>query len=634
MDGGSTTDRDRIMIADKQYLEGDTSASQLLGYNVLYYARIDKTTDEKTLIVVRIQDNKNKEIKVNADDIVSVTGGEGEAKSFTYWPSKTASTNKTATIPADAVYIYNGKYKTGVTNEQLKPTAGNVTLLDADSNGVYEIVFVNHFTNLVVDTISTVTGRVTDKYLNGSLVFNEDDETTLYTLIKDGQEISINDLKEWNVISYTISDDRMLVKGYVSDAVLNGMVTESTAEGYRIGNSNELHMKAASYPNEINLRDRGNFYLDIEGKIAAVDPNASVSDTQNAAKNYAYLAGAAMNEGFNNTAQFKLFTMRGETVILNSTTKLRLNKDYAVTASDVVDAVTGKTGQIIVYELNSSGDVSAIETAVDMTATGAPNVGEFTMNISKEDMVYKSASGKLGSVGITENTIIFDIPTDAGTDTDKFSIRNKSTLSNDTAYDAVVYDLQENYTANVVVITSTTGVTAPESPILVVDYVSATQNEDYEATDRLYGWQSGKEVNILAADKSVLRKGTGGSDALEKGDIIQYRTNASGEIDGITLLFDTNAKDTEFMTNVSEDLTTVYGRVTKKFSGSINMTVNGAVHNFATGDAIVYLYDSTRTKSDIQVVSAADIEIFEEGNEARLFVKIYNDVVQEMVIVK
>lgn len=64
------------------------------------------------------------------------------------------------------------------------------------------------------------------------------------------------------------------------------------------------------------------------------------------------------------------------------------------------------------------------------------------------------------------------------------------------------------------------------------------------------------------------------------------------------------------------------------------MSVNGDVHNYATGDATVYLYDSTRNKANIQVVSAADIEIYEQGNEARLFVKIYDDVVQEMVIVR
>jgi len=633
LNGGATTDRDRIMIAGKQYLEGDTIASQLLGFNVLYYARIDKTTDERTLILAREQENKNKTVRVNSDDIVSVTGDADAVKSFVYWPSENDSNTRTASIAADAVYIYNGKYKTGVTNDMMKPTSGNVTLLDADTNGVYEIVFINQLTNLVVDTVSTVTGRVTDKYLNGSLVFDKNNESVIYTLIKNGESIDITDLKEWNVISYTVSDDRLLIKGYVSDAYLSGTVTEATAEGYRIGGSETLHKKAANYTGEIALRDKGNFYLDIEGKIAAVDPNAVVEGSQATGKNYAYLSGAAMNDKFNTTAQFKLFTMKGETVILDSASKMRLNQTYSMEPSAVVTAVTGNIGQIIVYETNASGAVSAIETAVDKTGTGAPNIGEFTMNLNREDLVYKSASGKLGPVGITDTTVIFDIPTDAGNDTTKFSIRNKSTLANDTAYDAVVYDLQENYAANVVVITSSTGVTTPESPIFVVDYISATQNEEYEETDRVYGWQGGKEINLLAEDKSVLRKG-GGSDALEQGDIFQYRTNVKGEIDGITLLFDINTKDTESVYEVSEDLTCIYGRVTKKFSGSINMTVNGTVYNFATGDATVYLYDSTRNKPSIQLVSAADIEIFEEGNEARLFLKIYEDVVQEMVIIK
>lgn len=635
LSGGATVDRDRIMIENSQYLEGDTLASQLLGYNVLYYARIDKTTDEKTLIVVREQENKNKTVRADSEDIVSVSGADGEAKAFVYWPSTDASSSKTVSIAPDAVYIYNGKYKSSVTNEALKPTSGNVTLLDSDTNGVYETVFVNHFTNLVVDTVSSVTGRVTDKYLNGSLVFDEDNESVLFTLIKDGREIGLADLKEWNIISYTVSDDKALIKGYVSDAVLSGIVTEINNDRYRIGSSEELHRKAANYTNEIALRDRGNFYLDIEGKIAAVDPNAVIDNSQTDGKNYAYLAGAAMNSGFDTTAQFKLFTMKGETVVLNSTSKMRLNDDYSLEPSAVVDTLTatsgGSVGKIIVYETNSNNDISAIETAVDMTSTGAPNVGTFTMNIKRDDMVYKSASGKLGSVGIADSTIIFDIPADAGNDTDKFSVRNKGTLSNETAYDAVVYDLQENYTANVVVITSSVGVTAPESPILVVDYISATQNDDYENTDRVYGWQSGKEIDLLAADKTVLRKG---SESLEQGDIIQYRTNAEGEIDGITLLFNIKNKANDAMAEVTEDLTTVYGKVTKKFSGSINMTVNGTIQNFATGDATVYMYDSTRNKPRIEVVSAADIEIFEEGNEARLFVKVYEDAVQEMVIIK
>lgn len=639
LSGGSTTAEDRIQIGDKIFYLGDTNAKQYLGYNVLYYARVDKTTDAKTLINVREQANKNRAVTVVANDIVSVTGDADKVVNFEYWASESDRNTKTAQIAADATYIYNGKYKATVATDALKPTSGNVILLDADTNGIYEIVFVNHFTNIVVDTVSTVTGRVTDKYLNGSLVFDKDNTEAMYTLIKDDQEISVGDLKEWNVISYTISDDKLLVKGYVSDASVNGVVTEINEEGYRIGSSTELYKKAASYPGDIVLRDKGTFYLDIEGNIAAVDENATVNSEINSSKKYGYLIDAAMSTGFETTAQFKLFTATGETTVLTSTEKIRFNDTYGSAAGDVVTALKGGstvTPQLIMYETNSNSDIIAIETATNGTATGAPVKGDFTLNISRNDMVYKSASGKLGNVGIADSTIIFDIPADAGTDTTKYSVRTRATLSNETSYDALIYDLQENYVANVVIITSSTGTSAPESPILVVDYISETQNEEYEDTDRLYGWQNGEKIGILAADKTVLRKAKGESDTtpLAQGDIIQYRLNSNNEIDGFTLLFDSSAKTTEFINEITNDLTCVYGKVTKKFSGSINVSINDATRNFATGDATVYLYDSQRTSNNIQVVSAADIEVYEEGNEARLFLRIYEDQVQEMVIVR
>lgn len=172
-----------------------------------------------------------------------------------------------------------------------------------------------------------------------------------------------------------------------------------------------------------------------------------------------------MNDGFETTAQFKLFTMSGETQILNSSNKMRLNDKYGQDPKTVVDTLGGAslTPQIVVYETNSNNNITAIETAKDNTGTGAPNVGEFTMNVKKDEMTYKSASGKLDNVAITDDTVIFDIPEDAALDTDKYSIRNKSTLSNDSKYDAIIYDLQENYTANVVVITSSGRCDGPES---------------------------------------------------------------------------------------------------------------------------------------------------------------------------
>ena len=632
--GGSAAGDGKVQINDELYLKGDTNANQLLGYNVLYYARIDKTYDQKTLILVTPQSNKNNSLVLNSTDIVDVTGTDAANRTVEYWANRTTDRRtKTASIKSDATYIYNGKYKTGITNADLKPTSGNLVLLDANMDNIYEIVFVNHFTNLVVDTVSDVTGRVTDKYLNGSIVFDSNNPDVKYSIIKNGAEISIKDLREWNVISYTISDDQHLIKAYVSDASVTGTVNEISEEGYRIGESDIMYEKAASYPNEIKLLDKGTFYLDIEDKIAAV--NTKATNESAITTNYAYLVDAAVKTDFDKTAQFKLFTKEGTTVVLDSASKMRINDKYAQAPSDVVAELTsggGVTPQLIIYETNSSGNITGIETAKDGTATGAPNPAEFTKNIQKSDMVYKRESGKLGNVGVGDDTIIFDIPASAGDNTDKYTIRNKSTLSNDSSYDAIVYDLQDNYMANVIIITSSTGITNAESPITVVDYLAETQNAEMEYTDKLYGFSEGKEIELMAADKSVFKKSDG--TALKAGDIIQYKTDVKGNVDGITLLFDSNNKTSEFMTAVTKDLTTVYGRAVKKFSGSVNVQVGDQTYNFATGDAIVYLYDSARKKNPISVVSAADIELYEKDNEARLFVKIYQDQVQEMVIVR
>ena len=635
LSGGSTVADDRIMIGDKTFIEGDTRAKQLLGYNVVYYARIDKNTDEKTLIAVRPQDSKNKVLTINAKDLVSVTGNPDENKTVTYWGnSDKDSKTKTASIVASPVYIYNGKYSTSVTLEMLKPTAGNLIMIDTDVNNVYDVVFVNHFTNIAVESVSTATGRVTDKYNNGSLLLDPNDTNVKYSIIKDGYEIETNELKEWDIISYTVSEDKQLIKAYVSTESILGTVTQISDDGFKIDNSTTTYKKASNYPNEIKLRDKGRFYLDVEGNIAAVDTTATVTGTA-IRGSYAYLVNAGITGTIEDTLQFKLFTVAGDTVVLDAAKKVRVNNQYGLSATDVL-GYFGKDGvvspQLITYETNSSGKVTGIDLAVDKTETGTPNTTEFTKNISAADQVYKGASGMLGRVKVTESTVVFDIPAEAGTDTTRYSIRNRSMFSNDTPYDIIVYDLQDDYAAKAIVVTSTTGVTAAESPIVLVDEVASSQNEDFEEIDIVYGLENGNKVELESADKNVFVKDSG--KRIEQGDIFQYSTDAKGAVDAITVLFDSDARDTEFSRDVSKDLTVVYGRVTKKFGDSINLSVNGEVKNYSTADTVVYEYNSQRNNNNVSVVTAGDIEIFEEGNEVRLFVKIYDDKVQEFVIVR
>lgn len=632
--GGSTTAEDRVMINDKVFIEGETAVRQLLGYNVVYYARIDTTSDEKTLIVVRPQDSKNNTLTIAAKDLVSVTGEEGVNKTVTYWENNNDTTTTTATIVAEPVYIYNGKYSNTVTAENMIPESGNMILLDTDTNNVYDIVFINHFTNIVVETVSSATGRVTDKYNNGSLLLDPKNENVDYVIMRDGVELATEDLKEWDVISYTMSEDKKLIKAYVSNESVLGTVTQISKDGFRIDNSDVIYEKASNYPHDIGLRDSGRFYLDVEGKVAAVDKNATATGTALRGV-YGYLVNAGITGTLEDTLQFKIFTATGETAIIDAAAKVRVNDSYGLTPAEVLERF-GKDGvvtpQLITYETNSSGRLTGLDLAVDNTESGAPNTDVFTKNISAAEQVYKSASNMLGNVRVNENTIIFDIPTEAGTDTTRYSVRNRSMFSNDTPYDIIVYDLQEDFSAGAIIVTSSTGITAAESPIVLVDEVASAQNEDFEEVDIVYGLENGARVELRSTDKNVFVKESGKE--IKQGDIFQYSTDAQGDVDAITVLFDSENLTDEFTTTIGNDLTVVYGKVTKKFADSVNVSVDGTVRNYSTANAEVYEYNSKRNNNNINVVTAGDIEVYEEGNEVRLFIKIYKDAVEEFVIVR
>lgn len=635
LSGGSTTAEDRIMINETTFIEGDTRARQLLGYNVVYYARVDATSDEKTLIVVRPQNSKNNTLTINATDIVSVTGEAEQNKTVTYWGNADTDANtKTVSIVASPVYIYNGKYSDSVTLEMLKPESGNLILLDTDMNNVYDIVFVNHFTNIVVETVSEATGRITDKYNNGSLLLDPNNDNIKYTIIRNGQEIETTDLAEWNVISYTISADKELIKAYVSTESVTGTVTQISENGFKIDNSAQTYKKAANYPNEINLQDRGRFYLDMEGNVAAVDTTANQS-TSAIRGAYAYLVNAGVRGTLEDTLQFKLFTSAGETVVLDAATRMRVNNTYGLNSSEVL-AQLGKDGvvspQLITYETNASGRITGIDIADTRADNNPVNPSVFTRNFAAADQIYRSASGMLGDVRVTENTVVFDIPAEAGTDTTRYAVRNRTMFTDNTPYDIIVYDLQEDFSARAIIVTSTTGITDAQAPIVLVDEVASAQNENFEAVDIVYGLQNGTRVEIMSTDKNVFVKDSG--KRIKQGDIFQYSTDAKGDAQSITVLFDSDNMNTEFTTNVSTDLTVVYGRVTRKFGDSVNVSVNGAVRNYSTQNVTVYEYNSQRNNNNTSVVTAGDIEVYEEGNEVRLFVKIYDNAVQEMVIIR
>lgn len=626
INGDSNLKDTQIQIGDKIYNIANADVREILGFNVDAYVEKDGKTNEKNLLVAIPVEGKNESVKIDADDIEEIINEES-SKAVRYWVNKDTDKNaKKAAVASDAKVMYNGK--AGTFEDFKKIESGTLTLLDSDTNGEYDIVFINETVNYVVDEALTSTHKIVDKYGKKTLVLDPDDTNISFTIEKGSEFIGIKDLKEWDVLTVTQSKDNSFIHIEVSSEKISGTVTEKDNEKVYIDGKG--YKVAANYPNTISLNDEGTFYLDVQGKIAAVDADSRISS------NYAYLNSIEMASGINKVLELELFTKDGKSLLLKSAAKVKVNNSSSVLAKDALEKI-GKNPQLITYELNSDGAVSKITTAKDLN--GKIDEDNFSKNMSLSEAVYKSASGKLvtssSSVTVTDDTVIFDIP-NGKTDTEDYSIRDKKFFINDDKYDVVVYDLSEDLSAGVLVVTSSTGDADESSSIAVVDKITKTQNDDGVDIEKLYAVQNGKAITISTNETGVLVKKSGGETvSLAQGDIIQYKTNVKGEIEKITVLFDVSGKATEAENKISDDLQTYYGKVTKKFSNSFNLQVNdGEVMNFAIGDADIYYVNTKTNNKNVSIGDSGDIQKYDELDPERVFVRVYKDEVKEVVVIK
>lgn len=616
LDSGNALSNNGIRIDDKNYTTEKTDIRTILGFNVDAYLN-NKT---KKIIAVIPADGKNSVLNIDCENIASIENTMS-SKSISYWKNsdKDLKTLK-ANIENSAYVVYNGKKadfsKFAIIN------SGYISLLDSDSNGKYDIVFINETINYVVDEVYASSQKITDKYLQPTLTLDFKDTSKTVILEKANEYIGIDDLKEWDVVTFTISEDGSIIFGNVSRDKVEGKITE--INGSKLHIADRQLSVAANYANSFSIGDEGIFYIDYEGKIAGFDGTKAKSN------NYAYLENIALTNGISKTLKLELFTAEGKFEIVEAASKMTVNSSKNLSPDAAYSAI-GAKGKLVTFEKNSDGKLIKITTATESIDI---NEDVFTLNINEENVVYRASSSKLTasdmSVSVGADTLIFDIPN--GASKDEYAVRSKAVLVDGGLYDVMVFDVNESRKAGVIIITSTTANADEESDIALVEKVSLAKNNNGDTIHKLYALSGGKAITLNSKNDTVFIKS--GSTLIKEGDIIQFRTNAQGDIDAIRVLFDSDASNSESKTHISDKLTTVYGRVTKKFSDSINVQVgSSAAENYEIYDAIVYVYDSSLPKTKVKLGTLADVESY-NNDGGRVFMRIYNDIVKEIVVIK
>lgn len=627
----SALKKGQVKLDDTIYtLADNVDAANLLGYNAVLYLREDEHGDEY-VILIRPEETKNSSLTILADNFEAITD-EAARKVVKYWKDKENDTKTSeAYISNDATLIYNGKYET-LDNSliNLKDKSGKVTLLDTDRDSKYDFVFVTEYKNIVVEEVMPSSGKIIDKYGSPTITLDPNDDELDFRIEKAGETIDVSALTEWDVLSVAESKDKSVYRIIAVKEKVEGKVTEVHDDKIKIGD--KLYKIAASYTQEIALEDEGTFYLDAEGKIAAVDTSSTVSS------NYAYLINAAKSGTVSDTLELKLFTKSGETAVYTAADKVRVNGVGGKSADEVLAALSSGgsiVNQLITFEQNSAGKIVSLHTAKDNTSTGTIDKNTFTKNLVLSNAVYKTATGKVGNVNVNEDTIIFDIPATA-TSSEDYSIRNYKMFENDTPYNAIVFDMTEDYTAKAMIVTNTDYKANAESAVAIVTDITTVKNDQNVVVEKLYAVQDGQKIELFTAEKDLLVKGEDENKvSLEKGDIIQYKTNAKNEISTIRVLLDISKKSTQFEATPATELEIIYGKVNAKFAGSMNIKVNdGAEKNISFGSAKISVVDTSKKNNLVVAGTTGDIQKFDDADPSLVFVKIYKDAVQEIIVVK
>lgn len=629
LNGANSSLKDnQVEINETIYTDLTGTATTLLGYEVMYLHKNNKSTGNEEILLALPDYTSMSDKTIEGENIVGVTGDA--ARKVEYWENKdTDKKTQTADISEEAIMIYNGVY-TEFESTLIKPAdgyiSGVVQLIDSNRDDVYDIVNVTAYENYVVDDISTVSYKVYDKYEKSPLTLDPEDKTIKFTLTKEGANFDFAELKEWDVLSVAKSLDGTALHVMVSTSSVEGTVTELSKNYVYI--DGEKYKVADNYTKTIQLDDQGIFYLDNFNRIAAVDSKTRFADQ------YAYLYDAYSTTSGRN-ANFNLLTANGERIELTGAEKMTLNNKSNMKPSEVLaqllDEEGNAKGQVVTYETNDKGELRVLSLAEDLT-DGTINDKVFGKNASLNDAEYRANVNKLGKYNVAESTIIFDIPENSKDET-SYAVRDRSMLIDQNLYDAVLYDVQDDLTAKVIVITNSDGIISGETSLAVVDFIATTSNADKVVVDKLYAYQDGKQIELNGTEQNFFVNEDG--EALKQGDIIRFKTNAKGEIDDFEILFSVDDKETEGIKELDKDTYTVYGKVERKFANSINVSIDGAnTANYAIDQAIVYDYDSSKVENQITVVTTADIQKYDEADAKRVFMKIYKNQVTEIVIVK
>ncbi len=430
--------------------------SDYLGMRIDGYVHTDRITGENKLVHFEKKQTVNV-TEILSDDIIATRTG-----SIEYEVDKTSGKTKTVNFSSDgATVMFNGVKTAVYSPSDLKPSSGKVRLVDNNGDNRAEYVFVYEYTGLViVDRVSTTDEFVGSKLRAMDNIDYSESSNSKFFIMKDGEAISFEALKQNDVINVAKSDKAVDGKSlyylFVSSESLNGKIT-SSEPGNMILYVDDVEYKVSAKYKEykpslftmLSANTAITAYIDNDGKIAYIDGGRAEGT-------YYYIVNLYSETSFEGDVKLRLFTdlaafsdpvvsknvridgkgldgklMNGSSATMFNEIKELLSVrpdgtiDYmtAEKAAAYNKTMTNINPRPAKIKFNAKGEVISIDTDAINTTAAEDNLDKATLKPGRRDLRRSRFNNTLGtpdgSYYITTDTVVLKVP-----DIDRYGIHS------------------------------------------------------------------------------------------------------------------------------------------------------------------------------------------------------------------
>lgn len=529
----------RISIENVSYIIGCDIDADIIGCYVNAFVTEQSGGDAVTSIIIDPEENSS--VTIAEDDIEEIT-----FDSIRYY---TGTRTETLRLN-DVMVVRNGKILADFSQSDLMPVNGNITLIDNDDDGIYDVLQTENRQYFTVSRTSSSNNAIVledGSYEGSTHIYIDPEDSEYYHRIyfNDGTEASFSDIKSGDVLKFEGSRDQKILNVYIVNTTVNAAASSYSSTDNEIVIDGNTYKAAedASHNSTIDfsqLRFGVEYIFTIDGDrvVKADDPQKTFA--------YGYVISAGTDQ---NTEQvwYRL-----------------VSDDKYIYKGDVADKIIyngksmdksefePKTNIVIKYEIDDEGKICKIDDAELYSEKSR-------MTYSESTGIFYSQSYKY-PLFMSDETVVFVVP-NSGVMEDYMT---DLSLVDGRTYDVEGYDYNEDDSSVSVVVIyddftyDTPGYITTDSTICIVKQISIALNEDGESVYQIDFLEGSREQSMQVKPSEAMNNIVAN---MAKGDVFQYSVTSRGLIDNINILVRLDQNPAYFHNGANSTVEQVYGMV-------------------------------------------------------------------------